>query len=140
MKIIKESVIQMEYTKVSSVYILTKQHQLTLEEFFPDRKGTWGETINDEKTKLYLEEGMAWDGSTGVTNTKMCMEASLVHDWLCHSIDTIWGTNKKLWKKYRERADKEYYRLLRKNGMSYVRAKTRYAGIRSYAMVKKFFV
>lgn len=134
---------KMEFEKVSSVYILTKPHEVVLEEFFPERKGRRGEVENnheDGKSRLYLKEGMAWDGSTGVANTEMCMEASLVHDWLCHSIDTIWGTNKKLWKKYRKRADKEYYRLLRKNGMSYLRAKTRYAGVRSYAMMKKFFV
>ena len=127
----------MEYEILSSVYVLTKNYTLELSSSFPVRCGTYGNVWNvDDKTFLTLFKGVAWDGSTCAIDTEMCMEASLVHDWLCHTNDTVWGLNKSDWKKYRKLADKEYYRLLRKNGMSWIRAKSRYIAIRSFATFK----
>lgn len=127
----------MKYEKISSIYELTENHTLEIVGSFPVRSGTYGNLWRvDDKTFLTLFKGMGWDGNTGAKDTGSSMEASLVHDWLCHTNDTVWGMNKGDWKKYRKMADKEYFRLLKKNGMSWIRAKTRYLAIRTYATFK----
>jgi len=68
--------------------------------------------------------GYSWDGSTGAEDTPESMSASLVHDICCQAVQE--GTLDKKWKR---RADFEYFWLCVKNGMSKTRSLVRWVAI-----------
>jgi len=75
---------------------------------------------------LRIKSGYAWDGASGPTiDTKSSMRASLVHDALYQLLRLGLLPNP-----YRTHADREFYFLCRKDGMSWLRAKIWYAGVR----------
>ena len=76
--------------------------------------------------ELTIWKGYCFDGASGPTfDSKNSMRGALIHDALYQlmresHIDTVW----------REQADKEFYRILREDGMSWLRAKVWYNGVR----------
>jgi len=85
---------------------------------------------------LIVKAGYAWDGPSGpVWQTKNFMRGSLVHDALYQFMRK--GVLDK--NVYRLVADQELYRIIREDGMSWIRAKMVYYGVRlfgRYAVLK----
>jgi hypothetical protein len=79
---------------------------------------------------LTLWKGYRWNGSSFVQDTPACMRASAFHDALCKVI-----SRGLLPASTRPAADKLYYDLCREDGMSWMQAKIRYAGLRVYGTV-----
>jgi hypothetical protein len=79
---------------------------------------------------LTLVQSFWWNGSSFVQDTPACMRASAFHDALCRLISI--GL---LPASVRPAADKLYYDLCREDGMSWLQAKVRYAGLRVYGTV-----
>jgi hypothetical protein len=79
---------------------------------------------------LRLNRGFLWNGSSFVQDTPMCMRASAFHDALCRMI-----SQGLLPASVRPVADKLYHDLCREDGMSWLQAKVRYAGLRIYGTV-----
>jgi len=80
--------------------------------------------------RLTLWKAFRWNGSSFVQDTPACMRASAFHDALCKLI-----SRGLLPASVRPVADKLYYELCREDGMSWVQAKIRYAGLRVYGTV-----
>lgn len=78
---------------------------------------------------LTLGQNFWWNGSSFVQDTPECMRASAFHDALCRMI--VQGL---LPASARPAADKLYYNLCREDGMSWMQAKVRYAGLRLYGI------
>jgi hypothetical protein len=78
---------------------------------------------------LTLWKGYRWNGSSFVQDTPACMRASAFHDALCKLI-----SRGLLPASTRPVADKLYYDLCREDGMSWLQAKVRYAGLRVYGI------
>jgi hypothetical protein len=76
---------------------------------------------------LTLWKSFRWNGSSFVQDTPECMRASAFHDALCNLI--LRGL---LPVSTRPAADKLYYDLCREDGMSWMQAKVRYAGLRMF--------
>jgi hypothetical protein len=79
---------------------------------------------------LMLRCNFLWNGSSFVQDTPACMRASAFHDALCRMI-----SQGLLPASVRPAADKLYYDLCREDGMSWLQAKVRYAGLRVYGIV-----
>jgi hypothetical protein len=75
---------------------------------------------------LVIKKGYAWDGPSGPTiDTPNFMRGSLVHDALYQLL-----REKFIPQKWRIEADKELRRICREDGMSAVRARLVYLGVR----------
>lgn len=75
---------------------------------------------------LTVWNGYCYDGPSGITyDSKNSMRGALTHDAFYQLLRE--GHLKPSW---REQADKELYRILREDGMSWVRAKIWYKGVR----------
>jgi hypothetical protein len=80
--------------------------------------------------RLTLEKAFRWNGSSFVQDTPACMRASAFHDALCRMISQgLLPTS------VRPAADKLYYELCREDGMSWMQAKLRWAGLRVYGTI-----
>lgn len=80
---------------------------------------------------IHFESGYRWDGPSGPTiDTRNAMLASLVHDGLYQAIREGWLDQAK---KVRKRADKEFRRILKKEGMIFWRRWLWYWGVRLFA-------
>jgi len=79
---------------------------------------------------LTLSQSFWWNGSTFVQDTSSCMRASAFHDALCRMI-----AQGLIPASVRPAADKLYYELCIEDGMSWLQAKIRYAGLRVYGTV-----
>jgi len=79
---------------------------------------------------LTLWKGYQWNGSSFVQDTPACMRASASHDALCKLI-----SRGLLHASTRPAADKLYYDLCREDGMGWLQAKVRWAGLRVYGTV-----
>jgi hypothetical protein len=79
---------------------------------------------------LTLSQSFWWNGSSFVQDTSACMRSSAFHDALCRMI-----AQGMLPASTRPAADKLYYELCREDGMSWMQAKVRYAGLRMYGTV-----
>jgi hypothetical protein len=79
--------------------------------------------------RLTLWKAFRWNGSSFVQDTPACMRASAFHDALCKLI-----SRDLLPASVRPVADKLYYDLCREDGMSWMQAKIRYAGLRVYGI------
>jgi len=79
---------------------------------------------------LTLGRSFWWNGSSFVQDTPECMRASAFHDALCRM-----RSQGLLPASTRPAADKLYYDLCREDGMSWMQAKVRYAGLRVYGTV-----
>jgi hypothetical protein len=79
---------------------------------------------------LTLGQSYWWNGSSFVQDVPACMRASAFHDALCRMIsqDLLPAST-------RPAADKLYYNLCREDGMGWMQAKIRYAGLRVYGTV-----
>jgi hypothetical protein len=78
---------------------------------------------------MTVKRGYCWDGASGPTwDTKNTFVASLFHDALYQLIREGW-----LDLSHRKEADKVLYRLLRASGMSMLRARVWYRGVRTGA-------
>ena len=76
--------------------------------------------------KLTIKKGYAWDGASGPTiDTKNSMRGALVHDALYQLM-----REKLISRSYRIYADKEFYQMIREDGMSWLRAKIWYRSVR----------
>lgn len=73
---------------------------------------------------IIAKKGYAWDGSTGVPDTRYCMAASLLHDIICQAVQ-----EGRLHKRWKLTGDFEYYALSRRNGMWPPRASIRLLGL-----------
>lgn len=90
------------------------------------------------KGKLKIYSNYAWDGATGIPDSRRNMFASLVHDALyqimreCYKLDhsQIGIIDRKV---FRKKVDKLYEKLCLKNGVSKFFASLAYAGIRLLA-------
>ena len=87
---------------------------------------------------LTINADYAWDGATGIPDSRRNMFASLVHDALYqimreryqHDQSQIGGIDRKV---FRKKADKLYKKLCLKNGVSKFFAFLAYLGIRRFA-------
>jgi hypothetical protein len=78
---------------------------------------------------LIIKEGYAWDGPSGPTiDTKNFMRGSIVHDAL-YQLIREGHLDKNVW---RILADRELYRIVREDGMWWVRAKIAYYAVRVF--------
>ena len=78
---------------------------------------------------IHFETGYQWDGPSGPTiDTCNAMRASLVHDGLYQAIREGW-----LEQRARKRADREFHRILKKDGMIFWRRWLWYWGVRLFA-------
>jgi len=76
---------------------------------------------------LLLAKGYIWKGASFITyDTENSFEATAVHDAL-YTILKIFDNNEFT----RKQADKLFYKLLRKNGMCYLRARGWYRAVRT---------
>jgi hypothetical protein len=80
--------------------------------------------------RLTLGQSFWWNGSSFVQDTPECMRASAFHDALCRII-----SQGLLPASVRPTADKLYYDLCREDGMSWLQAKIRHAGLRVYGTI-----
>jgi hypothetical protein len=80
--------------------------------------------------RLTLWKAYRWNGSSFVQDTPACMRASAFHDALCKlmSLGLLPAS-------VRPVADKLYYDLCREDGMSWLQAKVRWAGLRVYGTI-----
>ncbi len=77
---------------------------------------------------LIINPRYCWDGASGpAIDTGNWMKASLVHDVFYQCI-----REHLISKRYRKKADKLMYKLLRKEGMGYIRAKYSYFTVRMF--------
>jgi hypothetical protein len=79
---------------------------------------------------LTIHRGFWWNGSTFVQDTSYCMRASAFHDALCRMM-----AQGLLPAFVRPVADKLYYDLCIEDGMGWLQAKVRWAGLRVYGAV-----
>jgi hypothetical protein len=108
----------LDETRISVQTEITGHHvKAELMELFPDGLLTLGQSF-------------WWNGSSFVQDTPECMRASAFHDALCRMI-----RQGLLPASTRSAADKLYYELCREDGMSWLQAKVRYAGLRIYGTV-----
>lgn len=78
--------------------------------------------------ELFVNPGYCWDGPSGPTfDTADNLRASLVHDvmYQCIRIGVLDDT-------FYSVANKEFYRILREDGMSYFRANYYYLGVKMF--------
>ena len=112
----------MKYTKAKYKYQLSEDITQELPEIFPVFSDDY---FSCDSKILKIFKGYAWDGASGPTiDTKNSMEASLVHDCLYQAIRL--GV---LDRYYKVKADKIFYRILRKHGMCVVRAVVWFLGV-----------
>ena len=84
--------------------------------------------VQKRPVQLILSPGYAWDGPSGPTiDTETTMRASCVHDALYWLISA--GV---LPRAVRPQADKEFLRILREDGMSFLRRRAWYYAVRKY--------
>lgn len=79
--------------------------------------------LSDDKLTVY--KGYCWNGSNVVQDTKMSLEASLVHDVLCQLI-----AQRLLPERFLPKANKLYRDMCIRGGMSKIRANMRYLGLK----------
>jgi hypothetical protein len=85
-------------------------------------------TGSSGRATLTIKKGYAWDGPSGPTyDTDSFMEGSLVHDALYQLM-----RNNKIPPTGRKHADRLLYKLCRKDGMSWFRAKYIYHAVRLF--------
>jgi len=77
---------------------------------------------------IVIADGYAWDGASGAIDTKSIMRASLVHDALYQMIREGLPI-------VRKEADKEFYRIMREDGMWWIRAQYIYWTVRLFGKV-----
>lgn len=78
--------------------------------------------------RMYIRKGYSWDGPSGPTiDTNNFMRGSLYHDALYQLM-----REGLLHEQYREFADDVLYRMIRENGMFWLRAKWVYWGVRIF--------
>jgi hypothetical protein len=104
-------------------YRLTEQYALPMQWLDVDVRIDY---IVARDQTLTIQRGYAWDGATCARDTRTNMRAALVHDALYQLIRVG-----RLPRRYRARADREYYRLCRRDGMTILRAASHYAAIRA---------
>ena len=122
----------MKYIKESSVYTLTEEYIEELQQEFPNYKSYSFEIFDN---LLVMFEGYSFDGATCSIDTESNLRASAVHDCLC----TVAEASESDFKSLREKADKEYYRICKEDGMANLRAMWSYLGIRAYGTIKGVF-
>lgn len=134
----------MKYAKTRTYkYCLKKDFVIELKQFpfsgFDQVRSNYAyiRRMNHSNPKCILSvlEGYRWDGSSGPTiDTKNTMIPSLIHDVLYQLLreSKFPGLNKKQLSKVRKWADWEYYRALRREGMSYIRARVHYYALRVF--------
>ena len=82
-----------------------------------------------ENGQLIVKQGYAWDGPSGPTiDTKNFMRGSLVHDAL-YQLIREGHLSKNVW---RNVADRELYRMVREDGMWWIRAQFVYWAVRIF--------
>ena len=130
------------YRKVDWKYVLTDdyEHIFTARFFFgkgfrikPYQGDHYTVTLNG----ILFEAGFGWDGPSGPTvDTENSMRAALVHDALYRA---IWSTGSR---NYRRRADREFRRILKEDGMSMLRRWLWWIGVRCFggAHMKRYTV
>jgi len=79
---------------------------------------------------LTLYKNFKWNGSTFVQDTPMCMRASAFHDALSKLI-----SQNLISALFKITVDKLYFKICRDDGMSWLQAKIRYAGLRAYDFI-----
>ena len=74
--------------------------------------------------------GFGWDGPTGAPDYEGTMHAALVHDVLCRAI-----AEGRLSRRYRKRADLEFRRVLKRDGVPWLRRCAWWWAVRLYGVV-----
>jgi len=67
--------------------------------------------------RLYIHKGFCWDGASGARDTKNIMRGSCIHDCFCN-----WYSKGLITDEMRGQADDLFYKLIKKDGMSDLRA------------------
>lgn len=108
------------------------KYQLYEDETF--QTGIFGRNINTEYIELFangvfvIRHGYAWDGASGPTiDTKNSMRGALFHDAGYQLM-----REGRLPLDYKTYFDEEFYRILRKDGMSFLRAWVWYNAVRDF--------
>ena len=123
--------------KTNWKYKLTHSYTYNLPSLLRDQQGTPRTMTHGQEVVLQLTSdtleffpGYAWDGPSGPTlDTKNSMRASLVHDGLYQAIRSGWLPREPA----RKIADFEFLRILKADGMIWVRRWAWYLGVRCFA-------
>ena len=125
------------YRKVDWKYVLEERYSHTfLTPVFPRRQVVTilGQDYKISDFGVAFNPGFGWDGASGPTiDTENSMRAALVHDVLCRAI----AEGKLPWRPFRRRADREFRRILRQDGMSWLRRWIWWAAVRGYARLTR---
>jgi hypothetical protein len=130
-----------QYKEVRWPYRLVQPYAITLDlRFFHAfdknrrRSGRWKHEFitiwpgSGDYSILEIENHYGWNGASGpAIDTRETMRASLVHDALYQLIREGY-----LPKEMRKRADKEFYKICREDGMSWFRAQYFYRAVRMF--------
>ena len=118
----------MKYEKVNWKYVLTEGCIIGVK--LPDREAPYCATdyFSVMPDMIIVRAGYAWDGASGPTvDTDNSMTASLIHDVLYQAIrEGLLPTN------IRRHADREFRRLLKRDGMSFLRRWLWWLGVRLF--------
>lgn len=115
-----------EYRKVSWKYILTdpQEYRLKMPMVCPVET-PW---YRLESNAVYVKRGYAWDGASGPTvDTQNSMRATLLHDVLYQAM-----REGHLPKRYRRKADAKFRRILKTDGMEFLRRWAWWYGVRLF--------
>ena len=81
----------------------------------------------------FIKKGWIFDGASGISVDSLnTIRGSAIHDVYCKILEQFPDTYFN-----RLQADKEYYKILREDGMSWIRAKNQYLWIRGYVKFLK---
>ena len=114
-------------------YQLTQEYSYPILIQTPMFKSDWitlsrSDNMFQQGMELKIHKGYAWDGPSGPAfDTLNFMRASLVHDAIYQLI-----REGGLPEWYRHEGDKHLYRICREDGMSWLRAKLVYIGVRIF--------
>lgn len=81
--------------------------------------------------RLYIHKGFCWDGASGAFDTENIMRGSAVHDAFCNLQQKGLITTDQ-----RKQADKLFYKLIKQDGMSDLRAKIIYEAVRKFVELR----
>lgn len=113
----------MVYRKAHYKYVLVEDYTRNLRLVFPD---VTTDFFSIKDNTITAVKGYAWDGASGPTiDTKNSMKAGLVHDCIYQAIRL--GLLDK--EQYKPMADREFYLILRAEGMCWLRAKIWYLAV-----------
>ena len=117
----------MKYTKYKYKFKVEENFSIKLPYKIPDFEHPYA---SSKDSILEIKKGYAWDGASGpIINTQDTLVASLVHDVLYQAmrLNLIKSS-----KENRQIADKNFFEILKMNGVNSIRRKVWYFAVRLF--------